>query len=140
MNTMIDGALAQALRTAGVRWSPQNGDWFCLIDDPSEPWLVAPGAVELALMEGQPALLFHGASEWALDSVLAYEVLWLPSEQQVRQLVLELLGEQGRLSVDVTYAGTRCRVHYEDWQYEASALNATDAYALAYLAIQDRVR
>lgn len=140
MKTMIDGALAQALRTAGVRWNPQNGDWFCLVDDPSEPWLVAPGAVELALMEGQPALLFHGASEWALDSVLAYDVLWLPGEHHVRQLLLALLGEHGRLSIDVTHAGTRCRVHVDDWQYEASALNATDAYALAYLAVHARIR
>jgi hypothetical protein len=140
MNAMIDGALAQALRAAGVRWNPQNGDWFCLVDDPSEPWLVAPGAVELALIEGQPALLFHGASEWALDSVLAYEVLWLPSEQQIRQLVLELLGVDGRLSIDVTHVGTRCRVHVDDWQYEASALTAVDAYALAYLAVHGRIR
>ncbi len=137
---MIDAALALAVRTAGVRWSPQNGDWFCLIDDSTEPWLIAPGAVEIAQIEGQPALLFHGASEWALDSVMAYEVMWLPSEQQMRELLIQHLGDAGQLQIDVTSAGVRCRVQIADWRYESSAIQAVDAYAATYLAVVAEVR
>jgi hypothetical protein len=140
MTVMIDGGLARALYDAGIRWQPANGDWFCLFDDTSEPWLIAPGAVELALIDGAPALLFHGASEWALDSVLAYEALWLPSETQVRELLMNTLGAQAVLQIEVWAQGMRCRAQVGDWRYEASSTQAVDAYALVLLAAMQNIR
>jgi hypothetical protein len=140
MSAMIDGGLAQSLYDAGIRWQPANGDWFCLFDDTSEPWLVSSGAVELALIDGSPALLFHGASEWALDSVLAHEALWMPSETQVRELLLTTLGPKAVLQIEVWAQGTRCRAQVGDWCYEASSTHAVDAYALVLLAAMQNIR
>jgi hypothetical protein len=140
MAGLIESTLARALFDTGIRWQPANGDWFCLFDDPSDTWLIAPGAVELALLEGSPALLFHGASEWALDSVLAHEALWLPSETQVRDLLMHTLGPHAVLQIEVWAQGTRCRAQVGDWRYEASSTHAVDAYALVLLATIQNIR
>jgi hypothetical protein len=71
---------------------------------------------------------------------MAYEVMWLPSEQQMRELLIQHLGDAGRLQIDVTSAGVRCRVQIADWHYESSAIQAVDAYAATYLAVVAEVR
>jgi hypothetical protein len=136
---MIDVALARALVTAGLRWQPANGDWFCLFDD-GEAWLIAPGAIELGQMDGAPVLMFHGASEWALDTVWAGEALWLPNVSQLQQALLGYIGAHGTITLDVTATGSRCRAMFADWRYEASAVNVEDAYGAVLLAVLQNVR
>jgi hypothetical protein len=137
---VIAGALAAALQAAGVRWHPQNGDWFCLDTDDVEPWLVAPGAVEFGRQDGHIVLMFHGASEWALDTVYAIEATWLPSEGQLRALVAAHAGTQAVLTLESRSEGVRARLAVDDWLYESSALDAADAYAGVLLALIERQR
>ena len=132
---MIDGSLAQGLLEAGIRWQPANGDWFCLDTSDVEPWLIAPGAVELGLHDGDPVLMFHGASEWAMDAVHAVDAVWLPSEQQARVLLLEHLGAHAVVTLESRAEGVRCRVQQADWLFESSAVQAVDAYASVLLAL-----
>ncbi|MCX6014195.1 MAG: hypothetical protein NT020_01155 [Chloroflexales bacterium] len=136
---MIDVALARALVTAGLRWQPTNGDWFCLFDE-GESWLIAPGAIEIGQMDSAPVLMFHGASEWALDTVWAGEALWLPNASQLQLILMQFLGAQGTITLDVTAAGSRCRVRVADWLHEASAVNVEDAYGAVLLAVMQNVR
>lgn len=136
---MIQQSLARALHVAGLRWSPQHGDWFCLFDD-GDAWLIAPSGVELGLMDGAPVLLFHGASEWALDTVWAGEATWLPSAPQLQDALIQQLGPQAMLTLEVTASGSRCRVQVDDWRYEASAHDVADALGCVLLAVLQRVR
>ena len=136
---MIQYTLARALREAGLRWSPQNGDWFCLFEE-GDAWLIAASGVELGIIDGAPALLFHGASEWALDTVWAGEATWLPSAAQLHTALLQTLGAEATVTLDATIAGTRCRVQFGEWRYEASALDIADAYGAVLLAVLQNVR
>jgi hypothetical protein len=87
--------------------------------------------VELVVRDGESRFHFNGTVEWALDSVESDAVVWLPREEQLR----ELLGEHF-LSLDsagegyvVTVSGPGRATHTSP---EASA---ADAYAQALLYV-----
>jgi hypothetical protein len=136
---MIDTALAQALQSAGLRWRPQNGDWFCVCDE-TDAWLIAPSGVELGMLDGRPVLMFHGASEWAFDTVWAGDVIWLPSASQLQDALLQALGADASVTLDITPTGSRCRAQCGDWRYEASASDVADAFGAVLLAVLQNVR
>ncbi|HET6938763.1 MAG TPA: pilus assembly protein CpaE [Nocardioides sp.] len=87
---MLSLDLAQALRDAGVRWEPQPGDLFVIPDrDLDEQLFVLSDMVVQTLQppDGPPVLAFNGTTEWALDSLEAGEAVWLPREDQLRELL-----------------------------------------------------
>ena len=84
---MISVELARSLRTAGLAWSPVSGDRF-IIDMPDladQTFVLSDLTVDLHDFHGQRVLGFNGTVEWALDSVLVDQALWLPHEDQLRQ-------------------------------------------------------
>lgn len=86
---MISVALATSLRDAGLRWHPATGDRF-VIDKPGvddEVYTVSEMTVERHDYPSGTVLGFNGTTEWALDSVEAAESLWLPREDQLRDLL-----------------------------------------------------
>ena len=71
---------------------------------------------------------FNGAVEWALDSIMEREVVWLPSEAQLR----DRLGRAFQsLARDDT--GYRCTIQVDDQTRGFTATEPADAYALALL-------
>jgi len=85
--------------------------------------------VEMVSSHGETRFHFNGTTEWALDSVESTEVVWLPREEQLR----EMLGVHF-LSLDhssqgyvVTVSGP-VRAHHTSTQPEAG-----DAYGEAVL-------
>jgi hypothetical protein len=86
---VISVALATSLRDAGLRWHPTTGDRF-VIDKPGvddEVYTVSEMTVERHDSPSGTVLGFNGTTEWALDSVDAAESLWLPREDQLRELL-----------------------------------------------------
>jgi hypothetical protein len=86
---VITVALAAALRDAGLRWHPTTGDRF-VIDKPGvddDVYTVSEMTVERHDYPSGTVLGFNGTTEWALDSVDAAESLWLPREDQLRDLL-----------------------------------------------------
>jgi len=81
--------LARALRAAGLRWVPAKGDRFVVperdLDD--HVFVVSDMVVDVTDAVGGPLLAFNGTTEWALDSVEATEAVWLPREDQLRDLL-----------------------------------------------------
>ena len=110
---MISVDLARALRTAGLTWQPTSGDRF-IIDE--------------------RVLGFNGTVEWALDSVMVDQALWLPHEHQLRSALgaafdrLETV-EPGRLKVVATVGGAAVEFVDED---------ASAAYGRALLHVLTR--
>ncbi|MBT2502645.1 pilus assembly protein CpaE [Curtobacterium sp. ISL-83] len=86
---MISVSLARSLRDAGLRWHPETGDRF-VIDKPEvdeDVYTVSEMTVERHDYPTGTVLGFNGTTEWALDSVTAAESLWLPREDQLRDLL-----------------------------------------------------
>lgn len=86
---MISRALAQSLRDAGVRWRPAAGDRFVIpqpgLDD--EVFTLSEMTIEAREYPTGTILGFNGTTEWALDSVAQEDALWLPREDQLRELL-----------------------------------------------------
>jgi hypothetical protein len=129
---VISLSLARALRTAGLRWKPASGDRFS-IDRPEvsgDVFTVSEMTVEAHNYPTGTILGFNGTTEWALDSVAIEDALWLPREDQLR----ELLGGTFR-SLSTSSGGFAVRIEFrgEDQSYESAT--AADAYAEALLTL-----
>lgn len=137
---MIDVALARSLHEAGLRWRPATGDRF-LIDsegfqtDEGEPeiFTISEMTIEAHTYPTGTELGFNGTTEWALDSVSTDDSLWLPREDQLRDLLGPTFhaltrGEDGDYEVSTTIGG-------EIQLF--SAPDAENAYGSALLAYID---
>ncbi|MGD9960043.1 pilus assembly protein CpaE [Nocardioides sp.] len=129
--------LARALHASGVRWTPANGDRFMVPDRDLDEvvFVLSDMVIEIRETPTGPLLAFNGTTEWALDSLDADAAVWLPREDQLRDLLGDRFGSLESLgggsvpsgfAVSVTVAGETQR-HVE--------VDAEAAYARALLAV-----
>jgi hypothetical protein len=105
---VISRDLATRLRDAGLRWRPVSGDRFFIpdrnLDD--EVFSISEMTVDVRpVAGGGQVIAFNGSVEWALDAIQQREVVWLPSEAQLR----ERLGQAFRMLERIP-GGYRCEV------------------------------
>ena len=88
---MISTSAAERLVRAGLVWHPAAGDRFTLRSDElmGQLFTISDMVVEPHEYPTGTVLGFNGTTEWALDSVQQDDALWLPREDQLR----DLLGE-----------------------------------------------
>jgi hypothetical protein len=114
-------------------WTPANGDMF-FIPRPEiadSVFIVSDMVVELVTSGGESRFHFNGTVEWALDSVESDGVVWLPREDQLR----EMLGDYF-LSLDSSGSGFVVTVSGPGKAYHTQAEpDAADAYAQAALYV-----
>ena len=87
---MLTLRLAIALRNAGAVWSPTPGDAFVVPERDLDEHVFVLSDMVIQTVEvpgGSPILAFNGTTEWALDSLEAQEAVWLPREDQLRELL-----------------------------------------------------
>lgn len=122
--------LAKALRDAGLRWLPQRGDHFVVTDKgmDDEVFVLSDMTIEVHEFPTGPVIGFNGTTEWALDSLDKNEALWLPSEQQLR----DLLGS-AFLRLERADSAYVVAVRVDGAESTARAGNPADAYAKALL-------
>jgi hypothetical protein len=94
---MIALELARELKRAGLIWQPKALDTFMIpdrdLDD--KTFVLTDMAVRVEMLQGFPTIMFQGAYEWALDYIWVREVVWIPSEAQLReQIAVRLRKEQ----------------------------------------------
>jgi hypothetical protein len=78
------------LRGLGRPWEPAPGDRFVVPGhDLDDVFVIAEMTIDVEDLPTGRLVRFNGTTEWALDSIPAADVLWLPREHQLR----ELLGE-----------------------------------------------
>ncbi len=86
---MITTELALRLRAAGLEWTPTSGDRFVIpdrdLDD--EVFIISEMVIESHDVPGGRVFRFNGTTEWALDSISSELVVWLPREDQLRELL-----------------------------------------------------
>ena len=103
---MIDVDLARRLRDAGLRWRPSPGDRFVverLVDSDEgvgDVFTLSDMTIEAHEHPTGTVLGFNGTTEWALDSVAAEDALWLPREDQLRELLGTTFVSLTRVLVD----------------------------------------
>ncbi|MBX9245558.1 pilus assembly protein CpaE [Actinotalea ferrariae] len=132
---MISRDLASDLRDAGLQWRPTAGDRF-VIPQPEldgELFTLSEMTIEAREYPTGTILGFNGTTEWALDSVAQDDALWMPREDQLRDLLggtfRSLEGPaDGRDGFRVTTAPVVGETTFE-------ALTAADAYGHAVLAL-----
>ena len=86
---VISVDLGRRLADAGVQWSPAPGDRFVIPDRDldEQVFVVSDMVVEVRELPRGRLLAFNGTTEWALDSVMQPDVLWLPHEHQLRTML-----------------------------------------------------
>ena len=129
---MISVDLALLLRNAGLRWRPASGDRFAMLQPEmdGEIFTISEMTIEAHTFPTGTVLGFNGTTEWALDSVTLDTALWLPREDQLR----DMLGDR--------FAGLHRDA--EDWLVQVDGEGGRDtfshpdpecAYALALLSL-----
>ena len=91
MARMISPELAALLREAGLVWHPVSGDRFQIdlpdLDVDVDVFTVSDMTIEAHHYPTGSVLGFNGTTEWALDSVALEDALWLPREDQLREML-----------------------------------------------------
>jgi len=126
---MISEDLAAALRDAGLEWTPASGDRFVIPghDLDGQVFVISDMTIEAHDVPGGRLIKFNGTTEWALDSIAASEVLWLPSEGHLR-------GALGGRFVRLEALHGGFAVVLDDGRREVD-IDAERAYARALLAV-----
>jgi hypothetical protein len=128
---MLSLRSARRLREAGLVWHPTEGDRFVLPDrDLDQVFTISEMVVEVRRAAGAEVIAFNGTTEWALDSIEQTEAVWLPREEQLRQVLGEAF-----LALRRADDGWRCTVRAGGAIVEVAASEASEAYAEAILAI-----
>ncbi|HMO11332.1 MAG TPA: pilus assembly protein CpaE, partial [Actinotalea sp.] len=128
----ISAHLASALRDAGLRWAPAAGDRF-VIPQPEldgQVFTLSEMTIEAHHYPTGTVLGFNGTTEWALDSVAKDDALWLPREDQLRELL-------GAAFVSLTRAddGWVVTARVGGREVELRRPGAADAYGEALLTL-----
>ena len=94
---MIPLTLAIQLKEAGLKWLPDINDFFAIPDSDLDDriFVMSDMMTEPTTLKGWPAITFHGTSEWAMDYIFIEEVVWMPTEEQLRQELVFLLDQSG---------------------------------------------
>jgi hypothetical protein len=84
----ISRTTAEVLHAAGLQWRPVPGDRFVVRSNEDEDvFTVSDMVVERHDHPTGTVLGFNGTTEWALDSIRLEDALWLPREDQLRELL-----------------------------------------------------
>ncbi|WP_127794710.1 pilus assembly protein CpaE [Agromyces sp. LHK192] len=139
---MISRQLAVELKAAGLTWHPESGDRFQLdlpddveLEVEADVYTVSEMTIESHRTPTGTILGFNGTTEWALDSLTLGDAVWLPREDQLRDLLRNTFRALRRVGdtheVEIEIAGARMRFEHPD---------AAEAYGLALLELIGRSR
>ena len=139
---MITRELAVTLRDAGLVWHPAEGDRFQLdlpdeveLEAEADVFTVSEMTIEARQTPSGTDLAFNGTTEWALDAVTLADAVWLPREDQLRDLLRATFRRLSRLpdafEVEVEIAGETLRFEHPD---------PSEAYGRALLALLRRAQ
>ncbi|MEO6533771.1 MAG: pilus assembly protein CpaE [Pseudolysinimonas sp.] len=144
---MISTALARELRTAGLAWTPASGDSFQITpsndaaaDFEGDVFTVSDMTIEAHHYATGTVLGFNGTTEWALDSVALEDALWLPREDQLREVLRGTFRSLDRATVEQGGVAYTVQVSIDGVDVAFTSDDPSEAYGLAVLALIRSVR
>ena len=139
---MISLSLAQKLKQAGLIWRAGNNDFFAIPDRGMDDriFVISDLMSNLDIFRGWPVVTFHGSAEWALDYILTAELVWLPTEEQLRNSLIDKLGIYSQQSIILSFNNEHysCSIIMDGQIQEFISLSGSDAYALALLYLLEQ--
>lgn len=138
---MIPLILALQLKETGLKWIPAINDFFAIPDSDLDDRIFVLSDMMTAptTLKGWPAITFHGTSEWAMDYIFMEEVVWMPTEEQLRQELVFLLDqseEKTELMLKLEENGrytTTITIHNAPLSFTAPTAGETYANALLHI-------
>lgn len=139
---MITRELAVSLRDTGLIWHPADGDRFQLdlpddveLEAEADVFTVSEMTIEARQTPSGTDLAFNGTTEWALDAVTLADAVWLPREDQLRDLLRGTFRSLVRLEdsfrVEIEIGGEMLAFEHPD---------PSEAYGRALLELVSRTR
>lgn len=132
---MISQYLATALKEAGLAWDPGGHDRFVIPerDLDGDVFSINDLSIEVQELAGRPSIMFNGTVEWALDWIHTGDVVWLPTEEQLRAALGSAF-----VALEASDEGFRCVIRMDGSTESFEAVTAVDAYGYALLASLER--
>jgi hypothetical protein len=134
---MVSLSLAIKLKQAGLAWQPKLHDFFAIPQPELEDrlFVLSDMTIEIEPIFGWQAITFNGAVEWSLDYIMTADVVWVPTESQLREMLQEhlLAEEQPAVHLASAISGYHCQITLGGNIHEFEAATASDAYGLALL-------
>jgi hypothetical protein len=139
--SMLDPELAVQLKQAGLEWQPKKRDNFMVPGGEltNEIFTINDQTILVEMVKGQVTVTFHGSAEWALDDVLLADVVWLPSETQLREAIqLRTGGDTAAVTLRWSLLGYQCTLMHQEQEHVFQGAIAEVAYAQALLFLLKR--
>ncbi len=132
MTRVLSVDLAKKLRRAGLVWKPALFDFFHIPDRDLDyrKFVIADMSIDIQILaDGIGAITFNGAVEWSLDYILTQDVVWLPTESQLRGLLADQFTGLERID-----SGYRVSITDETGGRHFDGPTAAEAYGWAVLS------
>jgi hypothetical protein len=127
LSLALASRLAEHLAVTGVSWEPSSGDRFVVVDrEIDQVFVVSEMTIDVVDLPTDRLVRFNGTTEWALDSISADDVVWVPWEHQLRDLLGDRFVALARIPEGWSVTLTDGSRHVAD--------DPEDAYAAAVLA------
>lgn len=138
---MLSLSIARKLKQAGLEWTPKRNDFFAVPDRDmdDEVFVITPMSITVTFWRGREVITFQGSFEWALDYIVLAEVVWLPTEAQLREeLERRLLREESpSVQLRSTRDGYVCTIAFQGSRHSFEAFGASESYAIALLHVME---
>jgi hypothetical protein len=141
---MLSLSTARRLRAAGLTWTPGLHDFFTIpergMDD--RVFVISDVSVDIELLQGRSIVTFNGTAEWALDYEMMSEVVWLPTEEQLRRQLEQRLTNGAPCVLKLLCApdGYWCQIQSKGQALAFLGADASEAYAEALLHVLEENR
>jgi len=136
---MLSLSTAIQLKEAGLKWTPGLLDYFAIPERGMDEkvFVISDLLVTVEMLSGSQIVSFQGASEWALDYLVTSEAVWVPREDQLRQLLQDALLMQGNPGCRLISGlkGCTCTIELRGAKLEFTHPDASEAYAQALLTL-----
>lgn len=136
---MISLPLATRLKSVGLTWKPALHDFFTIPNSDLDQriFVVSDMTIDVRQLLGHQTITFNGAVEWSLDYIRKTDAVWLPTEEQLRELLQDLLLAESQPAIELSswLDHYRCQIEFEDKSLEFDAVSASDAYGHALLHV-----
>ena len=140
---MLSLSTARRLKAAGLAWTPGLHDLFAIPDRDMDDrvFVISDVSVDIELLKDQSIVTFNGTSEWAMDYEVMSDVVWMPTEEQLRQQLEQRLAP-GPPALKLTRApdGYWCEIQWEGRPLAFRDANANEAYAAALRYVLDEIQ